>query len=158
MAGPLIDANGGTALGGLAADSHSLDQLRRVANQDPGKAVKQVATQFEALFMQMVLKSMRDATPKSGMFDSNEQQTYLSMLDEQLAQKIAGGGTGLAAVIEKQLRRNLPSVAPAAAGALEGAPAVAPAAAPSGAQAGAKAGASVVQAIQAAAQMRGAKR
>jgi flagellar protein FlgJ len=108
-----LSAQTGTALDGLAADSRSLDQLRRAANQDPAKAVKQVATQFEALFMQMVLKSMREATPKSGMLDSNEQQTYTSMLDEQLAQKIAAGGTGLADVIARQLGRNLPTPAQA---------------------------------------------
>jgi flagellar protein FlgJ len=104
-----IDAQSGTALNGLASDARSLDQLRRAATADPAKAVKQVATQFEALFMQMVLKSMREATPKSGMLDSNEQQTYTGMLDEQLAQKIATGGTGLADVIARQLSRNLPA-------------------------------------------------
>jgi flagellar protein FlgJ len=108
MASSPLDTQAGTTLNGLAADSRSLDQLRRAATADPAKAVKQVATQFEALFMQMVLKSMREATPKSGMLDSNEQQTYTSMLDEQLAQKIAAGGTGLADVIARQLSRNLP--------------------------------------------------
>jgi flagellar protein FlgJ len=106
-----LDSQTGTALNGLASDARSLDQLRRAANEDPAKAVKQVATQFEALFMQMVLKSMRDATPKSGMLDSSEEQTYTSMLDEQLAQKIAAGGTGLADVIARQLSRNLPTAA-----------------------------------------------
>jgi len=110
-----LDSQTGTALNGLASDARSLDQLRRAATADPAKAVKQVATQFEALFMQMVLKSMRDATPKSGVLDSNEQQTYTSMLDEQLAQKIAGGGTGLADVIARQLSRNLPAPRPDAA-------------------------------------------
>jgi len=109
MATSPLSVQTGAALDGLAADSRSLDKLRSVANQDPAKAVKQVATQFEALFMQMVLKSMREATPKSGMLDSNEQQTYTSMLDEQLAQKIAAGGTGLADVIARQLSRNLPT-------------------------------------------------
>jgi flagellar protein FlgJ len=113
MASSPVDAQTGTALNGLASDARSLDQLRRAAAQDPAKAVKQVATQFEALFMQMVLKSMREATPKSGMLDSNEQQTYTSMLDEQLAQKIAAGGTGLADVIARQLSRNLPPAAAA---------------------------------------------
>ena len=140
-----IGAQTGTALNGLASDARSLDQLRRAATQDPAKAVKQVATQFEALFMQMVLKSMREATPKSGMLDSNEQQTYTSMLDEQLAQKIAAGGTGLADVIARQLSRNLPAPKPAdaagaavvagtaAAGALPARPATtAPAAEPAG--------------------------
>lgn len=115
---PAIDTQAGAAADGMAADAHSLDSLRRLASQDPAKAVKQVATQFEALFMQMVLKSMRDATPKSGLLDSQEQQTYTSMLDEQLAQKIAQGGTGLADVIARQLSRNLPQPAPdASAGA-----------------------------------------
>ncbi len=130
MATSPIATQSGTAFNGLAADSRSLDQLRSAANQDPAKAIKQVATQFEALFMQMVLKSMREATPKSGMLDSNEQQTYTSMLDEQLAQKIAAGGTGLADVIARQLSRNLPTPASTAqAATVTPAPALAGAAA-----------------------------
>lgn len=115
MAAPLLDALSGKELHGVAADSRSLDQLRQLANRDPAKAVKQVATQFEALFMQMVIKSMREASPKSGLLDSSDQQMYTSMLDEQLAQKIAAGGTGLADVIARQLSRNLP-LQPAASG------------------------------------------
>jgi len=128
MTSPLLDASSGSAFNGIAADSRSLDQLRQSANKDPAKAVKEVAKQFEALFMQMVLKSMREASPKSGMLDSNEQQTYTSMLDEQLAQKIATGGTGLADVIARQLSRNLPADPAGAAGAAAG-PAGAPVAA-----------------------------
>ena len=78
------------AADGLASDARALDKLRLTASTDPAKAVKQVATQFEALFMQMVLKSMRDASPKSGMLDSSDQQMYTSMLDEQLAQRQEG--------------------------------------------------------------------
>jgi flagellar protein FlgJ len=106
---PIQDASSGMAMRGVAADSHSLDQLRALAQKDPKQAIQQVSTQFEAMFLQMVLKSMREATPKSGLLDSNEQQTYTSMLDEQLAQKMAAGGTGLGAVIARQLSRNLPS-------------------------------------------------
>jgi peptidoglycan hydrolase FlgJ len=126
------------AADGLASDSRALDKLRLTASTDPAKAVKQVATQFEALFMQMVLKSMRDASPKSGMLDSSDQQMYTSMLDEQLAQKIASGGTGLADVIARQLSRNLPSsAADGTAGAVpsaatEGKPSVAASAAKEG--------------------------
>jgi flagellar protein FlgJ len=104
-----IDATTLSNAGGLAADSHSLDRLRTLANQDPSKAVHQVATQFEAMFMQMVLKSMREASLKSGLFSSNEEETYTGMLDQQLAQKLAAGNTGLADVIARQLSRNLPS-------------------------------------------------
>jgi len=146
---PIPGLQAGTAMNGIAADSRSLDQLRQVANQDPAKAVHQVATQFEALFMQMVLKSMRDASPKSGMLDSSDHQMYTGMLDEQLAQKIAAGGTGLAAVIERQLSQNLPK--PLAAG-------VAGASTTAGASAVPAAGSpAMLQTLQAAAAVRGAK-
>jgi flagellar protein FlgJ len=109
---------------GLAADGRSLDQLKRTASRDPKAALKAAAQQFEALFLQMVLKSMRDATPKSGLLDSDSQQTYTGMLDQQLATKISKSGTGLADVIAKQLGRYVvgpdstsakPAVAPAVA-------------------------------------------
>ena len=105
----------GQAASGLAADSRSLAELKRAARDDPHQAVKKVATQFEALFMQMVLKSMREATPHSGLLDSQEQDMVRGMLDQQVAQQIAGRGTGLAEVIARQLSRNLPAAAAQAA-------------------------------------------
>ena len=106
-----LGAGIGQVAGGLASDSRSLDQLKRAARDDPRQAVKKVATQFEALFMQMVLKSMREATPHAGLLDSQEQDMYRGMLDQQVAQQIAGKGTGLAELIARQLARNLPSEA-----------------------------------------------
>jgi flagellar protein FlgJ len=119
----------------LAVDSRSLEQLKRAARDDPRQAVKKVATQFEAMFMQMVLKSMREATTRSGLLDSQEQDMYRGMLDQQVAQQIAAGGTGLADVIARQLSRNLPTTAngaapPGAPGAGAQAPAATRAAAP----------------------------
>lgn len=91
----------------LAADSRSLDGLKRSAQRDPRGAVKQAAQQFEALFMQMVLKSMRDATPKSGLLDSPAGDTYTGMLDQQMAARMSSSGTGLADVIVRQLTRHM---------------------------------------------------
>jgi flagellar protein FlgJ len=91
----------------LAADSRSLDGLKRSAQRDPRGAVKQAAQQFEALFMQMVLKSMRDATPKSGLLDSPAGDTYTGMLDQQMAARMSSSGTGLADVIVRQLTRHI---------------------------------------------------
>jgi flagellar protein FlgJ len=91
----------------LAADQRSLDALKRDAQRDPHGAVKKAAQQFEALFMQMVLKSMREASPKSGLFDSPGQDMYTGMLDQQLASKVAHSGTGLADVIARQLTRHM---------------------------------------------------
>lgn len=91
-------------------DVGSLTTLKsKVKDGDP-KALKAAAQQFEALFLQMVLKSMRDATPRDGMFDSDQTRMYESLLDQQLAQVLGskGGGTGLAAMIEKQLQRQNP--------------------------------------------------
>jgi flagellar protein FlgJ len=106
-----LGSNIGNVASGLAADSRSLEQLKRAARDDPRQAVKKVAAQFEALFMQMVLKSMREATPHSGLLDSQEQDMYRGMLDQQVAQQIAGRGTGLSEMIAHQLGRNLPSEA-----------------------------------------------
>jgi len=156
MATPTMDAQAATAFNGVAADSRSLDQLRQLANKDPAKAIKQVATQFEALFMQMVLKSMRDATPKSGLLDSSEQQTYTSMLDEQLAQKIASGGTGLAEVIARQLSRNLPQ-APARTGTAATDAGAAPAPAVPVAPGGTASSTGLLQTLRDAAAVRAAK-
>ena len=121
-----LGSNIGNVASGLAADSRSLEQLKRAARDDPRQAVKKVAAQFEALFMQMVLKSMREATPHSGLLDSQEQDMYRGMLDQQMAQQIAGRGTGLSAMIAHQLGRNLPSEARSAK---EGSPPAAVAAA-----------------------------
>lgn len=96
------------AAGALAADSRSLDALKREARTDPKAAAKKAATQFEALFMQMVLKSMREATPKSGLLGGDSaHDTYTAMLDQQLAAKMAASGTGLADTIARQLTRHL---------------------------------------------------
>ncbi len=91
----------------LAFDARSLDALRYQSKQDPQAALKQAAGQFEALFMQQLLKSMRDAMPRSGMFDGAGQQTWEGMLDQQLAQSMTGQPGGLAEIIARQLAPNL---------------------------------------------------
>jgi flagellar protein FlgJ len=105
----------GSVGSGLAADARSLEDLKRAAREDPRQAAKKVATQFEALYMQMVLKSMREATPRSGLLDSQEQDMYRGMLDQQVAQQIASKGTGLSDVIARQLSRAMPNAASSAA-------------------------------------------
>ena len=93
----------------LVSDSRSLDALKRDAHNDPRAAVKKAATQFEALFMQMVLKSMRDATLKSDLMSGGSgEEMATSMFDQQLAMKMASGGTGLAEVLTRQLTQHLP--------------------------------------------------
>jgi len=91
----------------FSLDVNGLTALKRQVRESSPEAIKVVAQQFEALFLQMVLKSMREATPHEGMFDSDQSRMYQSLLDQQLAQVLSakGGGTGLAAMIQKQLTR-----------------------------------------------------
>ncbi len=96
----------GTDLSSLAIDSQSLDKLRLQAKQTPDKALKAAAKQFESVFLNMMLKSMRDATPQDGEFDSEQTKMFTGMLDQQLAQAMAARGVGLADVMVKQLSRN----------------------------------------------------
>ena len=90
-----------------ALDARGLAALKRQVHDQSPQAIKAAAQQFEGLFLQMVLKSMRDATPHDGIMDSDQSRLYESLLDQQLAQVLSskGGGTGLAAMIEKQLTR-----------------------------------------------------
>jgi flagellar protein FlgJ len=93
--------------GSLASDVRSLDALKTGAAKDPQGAVRQAASQFEALFMQMVLKSMRDSVPKSGMLEGPGADVYQGMLDTQFAQAMSGRPGGLSELIAKQLMRNM---------------------------------------------------
>jgi len=103
--------------GSLAASAQSLDKLRALANQAPDKALKATAQQFESVFMNMMLKSMRDATPQDGMFDSEQTKLFTGMLDQQLAQSMSRRGIGLADIMVKQLSK---SATPGTAAALPG--------------------------------------
>jgi len=107
--------------GGLALDARGLDTLRLQAKQNPEQASKAVAQQFEAVFLQMMLKSMRDATPQDGPTDSDQTRMYTSMLDQQIAQSLSAKGIGLADVMLRQLRRSQ-TAAPADAAAVLPAP------------------------------------
>jgi len=91
----------------FSLDVNGLNALKLQAHNSSPEALKATAQQFEALLLQVVLKSMRDATPHDGMFDSEQTRMYESLLDQQLAQVLSskGGGTGLATMIEKQLAR-----------------------------------------------------
>jgi flagellar protein FlgJ len=100
-------ANTAAAVNPNVFDVRSLTALKSQVKDGDPKALKAAAQQFEALFLQMVLKSMRDATPREGIFDSEQSRMYESLLDQQMAQVLGtkSGGTGLAAMIEKQLLR-----------------------------------------------------
>ncbi|POP41903.1 flagellar assembly peptidoglycan hydrolase FlgJ [Superficieibacter electus] len=91
-------------LSSAAWDAQSLNELKNKTGQDPQANLKPVARQVEGMFVQMMLKSMRDALPKDGLFGSDQTRLYTSMYDQQIAQQMtAGKGLGLAEMMVKQL-------------------------------------------------------
>jgi flagellar protein FlgJ len=90
----------------LALDTNSLSSLKKSAKENSPEAIKGVAKQFEAIFINMMLKSMREASPQDGVFNTEQNKLYTSMFDQQLSQKLSSGkGIGLADVLVKQLSK-----------------------------------------------------
>ena len=84
-----------------------LENLRIKAQQDPKAAVREAAKQFETMFTQQLLKSMRDSTMNADMTDNEGTKMGTEMLDSQWASKIAGQPGGLSDVIARQLERQM---------------------------------------------------
>jgi len=92
------------ALSGLAADPTSLAALRRRAAQDDPAALRAAALQFEQLFMDMVMKSMRETVPGESLFDNEGSRLFTGLLDQEFSRGMAQqGGLGLADLLVKQL-------------------------------------------------------
>lgn len=87
----------------LPVGGTDMSALRRAARESSPESLKAVAQQFEALLVNMMLKSMRDATPKSGLFESEQTKLYTSLLDQQISQNFAKRGMGLADALVRQL-------------------------------------------------------
>lgn len=88
----------------LTLDTQSLELLRVQARQSPDQALKAAAQQFESVFLNMMLKSMREATPQDDLFGSEQTRMFTGMLDQQLAQSMSNRGIGLADIMVRQLR------------------------------------------------------
>lgn len=98
-------------------DFHGFADLRRMAREESPEAADAAARQFEALFIQMMLKSMRDAMPAESGMDGDQVRFYREMFDQQIALEMSrGDGIGLR---ESMLRGLAPETPPAAAAAAD---------------------------------------
>jgi len=97
---------------GLYTDFNGLQKLRTkvtggATTEESQKATKEVAKQFETLFLQMMLKSMRDATAAGESQESDQTRFYQEMFDKQIALDLAsnknGGGLGIADMLERDM-------------------------------------------------------
>ena len=93
-----------SSLTGIHTDFQGLAKLRASAREDSRSATRETAEQFEALFLQTMLKSMRQASIGDSLMGSDQANMYRDMMDQQLSIDLAKrGGIGLADVIERQL-------------------------------------------------------
>ena len=99
----------------LATDINSLNGLKNQANARNPQAAREAAKQLESLFMHEMIKSMRQATMKSGLLDNESSKLADSMMDQQLSVAMAGMPGGLADAITSQIARSM-GIDPADAG------------------------------------------
>jgi len=90
------------------ADFQGLASLKNDAKEKAPAALKEAARQFESLFTQMLLKSMREANKSFGedsLFGSDQADMYQDMFDNQIAMQMSKGkGLGLADMLVRQLQ------------------------------------------------------
>ena len=102
---------------GVYTDFNGLQKLRtRVSKQggssDSQQATREVARQFESLFLQMMLKSMRDANIAGDSQESDQTRFYQEMFDKQIALDLAnnrnGGGLGISEMLGRDIGATVP--------------------------------------------------
>lgn len=107
-----LPASASTANANTYSDSNGLAALKKDPNSP--QALRAVAQQVDALFMQMMLKSMRDASAASGESDSNEMSMYQDMFDKQIALTMSQHqGLGLGSLLTRQISSQAAAALPA---------------------------------------------
>lgn len=95
-------------------DFNGLNALKAQARTDKQAALREVARQFESLFLSEMLKSMRkagDVFAEGNYLNSNQSELYRDMFDNQMSLTMAGGkGSGLAEALVRQLSRQIPGM------------------------------------------------
>ncbi len=87
-------------------DFAGLGRLRGQARNDSDSAARTTAQQFEGMFIQMMMKSMREAEPKSDLLQSGSMDSYQELYDKELSMVLAKRGTlGIADMLTKQMTR-----------------------------------------------------
>jgi peptidoglycan hydrolase FlgJ len=91
---------------GSYLDFGSLAQLKGDAARDPSKAVRKTAEQFEAYFIQQMMKTMRDSIEKSDLVEGGNMEMYQDLMDKEVSLSMAKrGGMGLADMMERQMNQ-----------------------------------------------------
>ncbi|PID44825.1 MAG: flagellar assembly peptidoglycan hydrolase FlgJ [Proteobacteria bacterium] len=101
---------------GIYTELQGLNDIKVQAREDKSAALKQVARQFESMFLTMMMKSMREANKvfeENNFLHSNESAFYQDMFDNQLSLSLSQGkGIGLAESLYRQMARQIDGVEP----------------------------------------------
>jgi flagellar protein FlgJ len=91
---------------GSYLDFNALAQLKGNAARDPSKAIRKTAEQFEAYFIQQMMKTMRESIEKSDLVEGGNMEMYQDLMDKELSLSMAKrGGMGLADMLERQMNQ-----------------------------------------------------
>ena len=100
----LPPAPASTGVTGSYLDFGGLGALKGKARSDAKSATRETAQQFEAMFLQMMMKTMRDATPKSDLVESAAKDTFEGMFDKEVSVSMAKrNALGLADMLVKHM-------------------------------------------------------
>lgn len=94
----------------LRSQQNGLDALRKKLGSGPGmdKKLKEACEGFETIFLNKLWKDMRESVPKEGYLHSKEEESYVSMFDQELMKKMsAAGGIGLGKMLYENLSDHL---------------------------------------------------
>ena len=91
------------ASGGFALDVNGLSRISRAEQQHAGSGLKPVTQQFEAIFLNMMLKTMRASVPENELYHSDAMKMMGEMRDMQLSQALSTRGIGIADMLQQQL-------------------------------------------------------
>ena len=105
----------------IYTDFSGLAKLKVSARAESPEAIKAVAKEFESSFIEMMMKSLRDASSGDGLMDNEASEMYQDMFDKQIAVDISERGEfGIASVIEAQLTKGKPDQIPKVEAIVEG--------------------------------------
>jgi flagellar protein FlgJ len=95
-------------------DFSGLGELRAQAQKDQNKALKETAQQFEGMFIQMMMKSMREANAgfKDEDNESHARETFEGLFDKEVSVQMSKRGSlGIGNFLERAIQNNQPSPA-----------------------------------------------
>jgi len=97
-------------------DFQGLGELKGQAARDGKAALRETAQQFEAMFLQMMMKSMRESIEKSDLLESNHTDTWEGMFDREVSVAMAKRNSlGLADMLVQAQERQMGSISTAEA-------------------------------------------